>query len=121
MTEREMLELAAKAAGYEVTWSEKYDCAEIWTEGDKNKTFFNPLFDDGDSFRLRAKMMAMVADEGDCVYVCMMQYPFPAVEIRVPYERDLSGGYSSLVAVCKSTRIAIVKAAAQIQQLKEAQ
>lgn len=48
MTDRELLELAAKAAGYEFGWihdGPRIKCAEGWTP-------WNPLTDDGDAFRL---------------------------------------------------------------------
>ena len=69
MTDREMLELAAKAAGYEFSWSEKYDCAEIWLDGDRKKTFWQPHIDDGDAMRLRGKIGAWITDEGDVALI----------------------------------------------------
>ena len=56
MTDREMLELAAKAAGYNYSWSERYECAEIWSDGDKVKKFWQPHVDDGDALRLTVKL-----------------------------------------------------------------
>lgn len=56
MTDRELLELAAKAAGY---------CVHIWgTKGEENcartdtnqPTKWNPLADDGDALRLAVKL-----------------------------------------------------------------
>ena len=46
-TDREMLELAAKAAGY---WNKQFNCYE----GPLN---FDPLTDDGDALRLAVKLM----------------------------------------------------------------
>jgi hypothetical protein len=53
-TDRELLELAAKAVGHAVTW-EKMDGG--WADGIevlrlKDGTRFDPLNDDGDAFRL---------------------------------------------------------------------
>ena len=55
-TERELLELAAKAAGYQYSWSDRYSCAEIWRQGDKKKSFWQPHLDDGDSRRLQVAL-----------------------------------------------------------------
>lgn len=113
MTDREMLELAAKAAGYEFSWSDKYDCAEIWLAGDRKKTFWQPHIDDGDAMRLRGKIGAWITDEGDAVRVEIHRYPESSVVVEV-YERDLSGWFASNQSVCEATRLAIVRAAAQI-------
>ncbi len=53
MTDRELLEAAAKAAGYEDlgAWDDKWNCLtdhEGWT--------FDPLTDDGDALRLAVKL-----------------------------------------------------------------
>lgn len=58
MTEREMLELAAKAAGIEIVpctchyeqWPFKY------AEGQGKRGHWNPLHDDGDALRLATKL-----------------------------------------------------------------
>ena len=113
MTEREMLEFAAIGAGYKFSWSDKYDCAEIWLDGDRKKTFWQPHVDDGDAMRLRGKIGAWITDEGDAVRVEIHRYPSSSVVVEV-YERDLSGGFASNQSVCKATRRAIVKAAAEI-------
>ena len=120
MTDRELLEKAAKAAGYEVSWSEKYECAEVWRDGDKRKSFFNTLVDDGDALRLRNRVGAVVADEGDCCYVSISRYGVGRIEVREYYDRDLKEGYSSDRAVDAATRRAITRAAATIQEAKEA-
>jgi len=62
MTDRELLELAAKAAGIELGWNKndtppkpfRLDTAEWW----------NPLTDDGDALRLAAKL-AMLSTPGN--------------------------------------------------------
>ena len=113
IVDREMLELAAIGAGYKFSWSEKYDCAEIWLDGDRKKTFWQPHIDDGDAMRLRGKIGAWITDEGDAVRVEINRYPQSSVAIEV-YERDLSGGFASNQSVCRATRRAIVRAAAQI-------
>ena len=63
MTDRDLLELAAKAAGYEVVWGDVttfadgtvVDCSDmlyIKTNG----AYWNPLSDDADAFRLAVKL-----------------------------------------------------------------
>jgi hypothetical protein len=51
MTDRELLELAAKAAGSEVAWDEYYGFHDKFTE-----VAWNPLTDDGDSARLESRL-----------------------------------------------------------------
>ena len=51
-TDRELLELAAKAAGYSL--SEVNDM--IWSDAEAEYAHWNPLTDDGDAFRLMVKL-----------------------------------------------------------------
>ena len=51
-TEREMLDLAAKAAGY---WSEEFECAS-----DLPRAGWNPRDDDGDALRLAVKLQIQI-------------------------------------------------------------
>lgn len=112
--DRELLELAAKAAGYHYTWSDRYECLEVWGDGDKVKRFWHPHRDDGDALRLRNRLHAVVVDEGDCCYVEISRYGMATVQIRESYERDLDGGFSSHASVDAATRRAFVRAAAEI-------
>lgn len=63
MSDRELLELAAKAAGLRLSWGDKYlvggdevDCTDIpYVVSDDRETapaYWNPLEDDGDALRL---------------------------------------------------------------------
>lgn len=62
MTEREMLELAAKAAGIEGRYASLYDFPEWMTVHDGEGIYYtssqawNPLTDDGDALRLAVKL-----------------------------------------------------------------
>jgi len=67
MTDRELLEMAAKAAGIVLTWGSKYmvgddevDCTDIpyvtSESPDVTPYCWNPLEDDGDALRLAVKM-----------------------------------------------------------------
>jgi len=116
MSDRELLELAAKAAGYSYTWSDRHGCLEVWDDGDQVKRFWQPHRDDGDALRLRNRMHAVVADEGDCCYVEISRYGMATVQIRDYYERDRDGGFASHASVDAATRRAIVRAAAEIEQ-----
>ena len=57
MTDRELLELAAKAAGIELTWDCTDRIGEPWTviKG-VVCAYWNPLTDDGDALRLAVKL-----------------------------------------------------------------
>lgn len=67
MTDRELLELAAKAAGLTLEWGGKYklgddeiDCTDISYvrsgQPDEGDVHWNPLTDDGDALRLAVKL-----------------------------------------------------------------
>ena len=96
MTDREMLELAAKAAGYKVLdWY-----GERYTTTDGDRLFpWNPLTDDGDALRLAVKLRMMVSVFG--------------ADVRVDHGGKFfhEDGRPSIYA---ATRRAIVRAAAEI-------
>jgi len=100
MTDREMLELAAKAADYSViTWQhDKFICKDK-NSGDHKTFHWNPLNDDGDALRLAVKLRLDVDhnQEQACVYG-------NGVAVEIPEGSD----------PCKATRRAIVRAAAEI-------
>lgn len=50
MTDREFLELAAKAAGIEILWTESY--GGVFLRCRTSPVIWNPLDDDGDALRL---------------------------------------------------------------------
>jgi len=113
MTDRELLELAAKAAAVKNWWDG--DCS-IRSVG---STYWNPIEDDGDALRLRNKLSAMIIDEGNCAFVAIYRSNIPSIEIREMYIGDLEGGYASDSSVSAATRRAIVRAAASIgEQIK---
>ena len=64
MTDKELIELAAKAAGYdEITFTPDRDCG-VWSRnGNVKRIFWNPLTDDGDALRLAVELSFI--DEGD--------------------------------------------------------
>ena len=69
MTDRELLEAAAKAAGLTIIhWNETGP--RIQFEGCKTGYFWNPLTDDGDALRLAVKLGMTVNIENDIETTC---------------------------------------------------
>lgn len=113
MTDREMLELAAKAAGHALQWGEKYDVggdvvdctdmAYITNNGVEFAEHWNPLADDGDALRLAVNLGINL-------------------EIGEPGFGDVQAGRRDHWACewlnpddpCSSVRLAITRAAAEI-------
>jgi hypothetical protein len=106
MTDRELLELAAKAAKLPFEWNHKY---EVPTLGKLEGSIFgykhwNPLTDDGDALRLAVKL----ANTNDNFH--SITWNWTHREIRV--FADAAEGYGD--DPCAATRRAIVRAAAEI-------
>jgi hypothetical protein len=100
MTDRELLEAAAKAAGY---WAAEFNCP-----ANLPRPEWNPLTDDGDALRLAVKADIDVVQIGDVTRAdYMIGIGFCTVE--VPHWGD---PYAA-------TRRAIVRAAAEIGRSKE--
>ena len=102
MTDRELLEVAAKAAGAKWIDDEMFGCG--WALDD---CWWNPLTDDGDALRLAVKLNLSVR------YDCCDE----GIEVRVEGEWD--NAPSPVFETFESegdiaTRRAIVKAAAEI-------
>ena len=96
MTDRELLELAAKAAGME--YSDRQ-----WSEYDEDYVTWNPLDDDGDALRLAVKLRIELEFGSDFVNTGRSQN---LGEWHLAQEK-LSDPYAA-------TRRAIVRAAAEI-------
>lgn len=111
MTDRELLELAAKAAGLKnfrycpeedglhecIEYDDEHDCTVVWM----------PHLDDGDALRLAS-----------CLCFSIVQFKH-IVEIKIGDDlihRELSGGKMTRIEL---TRRAITRAAAQMQEDKE--
>lgn len=97
MTDRELLELAAKAAGYEWRWY----CAPVGQlfqiKGREVWQFWNALTDDGDALRLAVK-------SGLWIHIGTYYVAIDGTHIEEACGQDL----------CAATRRAIVRAAAEI-------
>ena len=71
MTDIELLELAAKAAGYTINFNDyMVSSAEIdyWIEDSGEGRYWNPLTDDGDALRLAVKLGIDPMFNKPCVY-----------------------------------------------------
>jgi hypothetical protein len=63
-TDRELLEAAAKAAGYAVFWPAQAERAMAWEKSSGvSRIFWNPLDEDGDALRLAVKLQLTVCNE----------------------------------------------------------
>ena len=109
MTDRELLELAAKAAGLMADGWHRDGGLAVWMSGQESKNWFNwnPLTDDGDALRLAVKLGLNIMQQPDCAE--------PWVDICGPdVEADELYGTDPYAA----TRRAIVRAAAEIGRSK---
>ena len=105
MNDRELLELAAKAAGHE------YECTSHtgYPENDQHQVRdsfgtlvnWNPLTDDGDAFRLAVKLQQLVSIDAKYTRV---------TDGRGKFAREDHPASNA----CAATRRAIVRAAAEI-------
>ena len=113
MTDKELLELAAKAAGIEIRGNANKWIAQGVTELDLlvwndsgGDSVWNPLTDDGDALRLAVKLKMDVILDFDRVVVCFEA----SEEFVTEYFYDLPEPTDTYAA----TRRAIVRAAAEI-------
>ncbi|MFW0750131.1 hypothetical protein [Pseudomonas aeruginosa] len=63
MNDRELLELAARAAGYKLSWSYDNHCCWINEMRHNFDVTWNPLTDDGDALRLAVKLDITIGPE----------------------------------------------------------
>jgi len=104
MTDRELLELAAKAAGIEnKIWH--MNANAFWVDVDSDNPYWNPLTDDGDALRLAVKLMMSLALGPIRVQACTRE---GALRGNFFQEDIIDTDWN------KSTRRAIVRAAAEI-------
>jgi hypothetical protein len=113
MNDRELLELAAKAAGLEYHWV-KVDGGSLMQAsepGSRSEESWNPLIDDGDALRLAVKLNLIIGCYGTYTAVCeTYDKPVHSADSRgfVCWKHETGGDASA------ATRHAIVRAAAQI-------
>lgn len=107
MTDREMLELAAKAAGINGRWERDKNCLqERWyfnvpydNQGMLTGFEWNPLRDDGDAFRLAVRLKLDMDHNQD--FACV-------------YGNDVAIEIDAGADPCAATRLAILQAAAEV-------
>jgi hypothetical protein len=106
MTDRELLELAAKAAGVELLWHERWSCWYDHAKRNEGKDFmeWNPLNDDGDALRLAVKLG--IGTDFDFSDGCGETSAAQTLQ-EYQYEKHGDDPYAA-------TRRAIVRAAAEI-------
>lgn len=100
-TDRELLELAAKAAGVTGEYSEWWEMGEQFYSGfreDRTWGAWNPLIDDGDALRLAVQLCMNIEVTESDVYACTQG------NLSEPAKPDRAA----------ATRRAIVRAAAAI-------
>ena len=116
-TDREFLELAARAAGYKVRWHERWECfVHVNPHNISNpptmagqRQVWVPLDDDGDALRLAVKLQLMINIDIDGALVEMQVKDDNAWASEFAHDGDLYA----------ATRRAIVRAAASIgEQMK---
>lgn len=112
MNDRELLELAAKAAGYDVRWHEKWNCF-VHTKPFNicnpptlagNREIWSPLSDDGDALRLAIDLQIHLARYDSYSSACALGHS----------DNEKTEWHSQHVCKYAATRRAIVRAAAEI-------
>lgn len=104
MTDRELLELAAKAAGYELDYTIRPDGKAFYNTRRNaialaNGGWFAPFSDDGDALRLAVRLSLSIDIAGKTTTV---------------FRHDTNGATETKIDPCAATCRAIVRAAAEI-------
>lgn len=102
MSDRELLELAANAAGLK-----QYDDTEMFLDEDGDVTTFDPLNDNEDAFQLAVKLDISLRQQ-----FAMVVAEYPCIDAEFNERNTLCEGV--LDDHCASSRRAIVRAAAEI-------
>ena len=110
MTDRKLLELAAKAAGLEVLSMETKDCLAVRRDY-CNHDYWNPLTDDGDALRLAVKLnLSIHYDTNPDSAIVVVTAPWSDDWSDFQWEEWFDCGNNPYTA----TRRAIVRASAEI-------
>jgi hypothetical protein len=113
MTDKELLELAAKAAGIKIIGSFPNDGGPVWT--DQPGGWWGPLTGDGDALRLAAQLgleISFVDNDDPNGEQTTVIVGYPESEIRpcrVKYVQEFHNR-----DIFAATRLAIVRAAAEV-------
>ena len=104
MSDRELLEAAAKAARIPAFWDDLSGSMRVVNEGAGNWYLWRPLADDGDALRLAVRLNLLVFTARSCAVANASDRGGPCIrEVFHDDKNDLS-----------ATRRAIVRAAAEI-------
>ena len=120
-TDRELLELAAKAAGIDAGWHCPADEIEyqadnlaksegMWLKGSRspdNSKYWNPLIDDGDAFRLAVKLCMEIYSDDEATHCGSAYARVVGTGDDYVFDPIVSDAYAA-------TRRAIVRAAAEV-------
>ena len=103
-TDKELLELAAKAAGIHLEWDGPPDLWHPMYYQGKTYHGWNPLDDDGAALRLAVKLRLEIINDGYMVIA----------RTRNPHQFGAQQSLGPVEDSCVATRLAIVRAAAEI-------
>lgn len=112
MTDRELLDLAAKAAGIEVWWTENY--GGVFLRDRNSPVIWNPLNDDGDALRLLCRLFLRITEERCGVYRAVQFTVHTDTDGAAEHEIEIKWPHTAA-----DTRRAIVQAAVAIAAAKE--
>lgn len=105
MNDRELLEMAAKAAGMQLVADHAHiPSGGVWLVGKDEDQVWSPLTDDGDALRLAVKLRMIVDPDGAIYEVATAT---PKATGVMAHEKHRADPYAA-------TRRAIVRAAAEI-------
>lgn len=113
MNDKELLELAAKAAGIELDWDMPERCKSPWIID--SSTQWNPLIDDGDALRLAVKLGLQLLPYPiykNPKFACIAQI----ASLDADNEREISEIEKYGDDPYAATRRAIVRAAAELER-----
>lgn len=100
MEDRELLEMAAKAAGIKGEWSERGKCIAVSNGDGLTMQWWRPLDDDGDALRLAAKCKLVVhfwiEDESVSVAKSLPNGDAPG-DLDPSWEADERGDYRRVI------------------------
>lgn len=120
MDDRTLLERAAKAAGIEIEFK---PCSKVpyYRGNERTQIYWNPLTDDGDAFRLAAKLYLHINHfrpnyPAEVVQILPGTHMCGTVEVQREDDDDPlhTEWYKAGADVCAATRRAIVRAAAAL-------
>lgn len=118
MTDHEMLELAALAAGIDIHFDEDGDSYRVKASG--NRVYWNPRDDDGDSRRLEVKLGIKVlpypifGHEKHSVIASRRWWASPEDDDNTYVGPEVMEAYGT--NPCAATRLAVLRVAAEIGQ-----